>query len=324
MWDELIEAQAGVVTRRQALAEGWTPSAIRAHLDTGRWSTVHHGVYRTFTGEMPRRAQLWAALLRAGADAALSHLSAAELHGLVDQPSDPIHVTIPGNRRVRPLPGVLVHHRARLAGTVHPGPALRRTRVEDTVLDLAEDERRLPSAIGWLTTACSRGLTTPERLATALRRRKKMRWRRLLEATVDDAAVGARSVLELRYLKDVERGHRLPGGRRQARRREGGATRYRDVEYRAFATVVELDGRAFHPEEHRRRDQRRDNATASDGQRTLRYGWADVVTPCATAIQVARALRAGGWRGRLQPCRRPDCPVRRSIRRRTPRDPEDF
>ncbi|MFF5226486.1 type IV toxin-antitoxin system AbiEi family antitoxin domain-containing protein [Dactylosporangium sp. NPDC000521] len=317
MWDELIEAQAGVVTRSQALAAGWTPSAIRAHLGAGRWLTVHHGVYRTFTGEMPRRASLWAAVLSAGAGAALSHRSAAELHGLVDGQADPIHVTIPGSRRIRPLPGVVVHHRARLAGTVYPGPALRRTRVEDTVLDLAEQERRLSSAIAWLTTACSRGLTTPDRLAAALRGRRKMRWRRLLEATVDDAAVGARSVLELRYLKDVERGHRLPAGRRQVRRRQPGATRYRDVEYKAFATVVELDGRAFHPEEHRRRDQRRDNATAADGQRTLRYGWADVVAPCATAIEVARALKAGGWRGRLQPCRRPDCPVRRVTRRRT-------
>ncbi|GAA1554247.1 hypothetical protein GCM10009827_088760 [Dactylosporangium maewongense] len=324
MLDELLESQSGVVTRQQARSAGVSLGAIRSHVAAGRWVPMFDGIFRTYTGEPSRHTVLWAVLLRAGPGAALSHDTAAELVGLVDRPSDHVHVTIPGNRRIRPLAGVVVHHRARLADTVQPGPALRRTRVEDTVLDLAELERRLATAIGWLTTACGRGLTTPDRLAAALRRRKKMRWRRLLEATVDDAAVGARSVLELRYLKDVERGHRLPTGRRQARRRESGATQYRDVEYRAFATVVELDGRAYHPEEHRRRDQRRDNATASAGQRTLRYGWADVVAPCATAVQVARALKAGGWHGRLQPCRRPDCPVRRSVRRRTPHDPEDF
>ncbi|GAB3871585.1 hypothetical protein ACFPIJ_41505 [Dactylosporangium cerinum] len=322
MLEELLELQAGVVTRRQAVEAGVSLGTIRSHVEAGRWVPMFDGVFRTFTGDVSRRASCWAVLLRAGPGAALSHDTAAELHGLVDQPSDLVHVTIPGHRRMRPLPGVVVHHRARLAATVQPGPALRRTRVEDTTLDLAELERRLESAIGWLTTACGRGLTTPDRLATALRRRRKMRWRRLPESTVGDAAAGARSVLELRYLRDVERGHGLPAGRRQARVRQAGATRYRDVEYRPFATVVELDGRAYHPEELRRQDQRRDNATAAGGQRTLRYGWADVATPCATAIQVARTLRAGGWKGRLQPCRRPGCPAGRQLRH-VFHDPED-
>ncbi|MEV8516706.1 hypothetical protein, partial [Dactylosporangium sp. NPDC051484] len=70
---------------------------------------------------------------------------------------------------------------------------------------------------------------------------------------------------------------------------------FRDVEYAAFDTVVELDGHAYHPGEHRRRDRLRDNESATEGCRTLRYGWTDVAAPCSTAVQVARALRAGGW-----------------------------
>jgi hypothetical protein len=65
-------------------------------------------------------------------------------------------------------------------------------------------------------------------------------------------------------------------------------------------------------------DRQRDNETAAGGERTLRYGWADVAAACAIAIQVARALRAGGWTGHISPCRRPGCPVRRTTTRRRP------
>src|SRR5262249_11386156 len=116
-------------------------------------------------------------------------------------------------------------------------------------------------------------------------------------------------------LRDVEQAHCLPRGRRQVRRTDGDRREYRDVHYDDFATAVELDGRAYHPEERRHSDRRRDNAAAAAGERTVRYGWADVTTPCPTAGQVARALRAGGWRGRLRPCRRRDCIVRRATRR---------
>lgn len=302
-----------MVTRAQARAAGLSEGTIRAHVDAGRWKRVFRGVYQTFTGEPPRAAQLWAVQLRAGAGSALSHETAAELHGLLDHPADHVHVTVPANRRMPPTPGVVVHICQRVDAATHPGPALRRTRVEETVLDLAGRQRRLDDAIGWVTRACARRLTTPQRLAAALRQRRKLRWRRLLESVVDDAVAGAHSVLELRYLRDVERAHRLPTGRRQAHRQGF----YRDVEYRRFATVVELDGRAYHPEDRRHHDRRRDNEAAAGGHRTLRYGWGDVVTPCATAIQVARALRAGGWTGRIQPCHRPGCPARRTTRRRS-------
>ncbi|GAA2598440.1 hypothetical protein GCM10010399_31380 [Dactylosporangium fulvum] len=321
MLDELLKRQAGVVTRAQALAAGLRADVIRRNVDAGRWVLVFRGVYRTFTGEPTRASTLWAVLLRAGSGAALSHRTAAELHGLVDKPSDPIHVTIPAGRRIRPMPGVVVHHRARIA--VQAGSPLRRTRVEETVLDLCDLATRADTAVGWITTACGRRLTTPERILDAVSHRKQLRWRRLITAVLDDTAEGVHSVLERRYLRDVERGHRLPPGRRQAKRRVGDRHEYRDVLYDGFGTVVELDGRAYHPEERRSRDRQRDNESAAVGERTLRYGWADVTTPCPTASQVARALRAGGWRGQVQPCKRRDCTVRRTARRRF-HDPEDF
>jgi hypothetical protein len=61
----------------------------------GRWRRLHFGVYASLTGEPPREAALWAAVLRAGPWSILSHETAAELDGLLDKPSKMIHVTVP-------------------------------------------------------------------------------------------------------------------------------------------------------------------------------------------------------------------------------------
>ena len=87
--------------------------------------------------EPARDAILSAVVLRAGRGAVLSHDTAAELHRLVDWPSSPVHVTIPGYRRVAPISGVTVHVGARADQAAHPTQLPPRTRVEETILDLA-------------------------------------------------------------------------------------------------------------------------------------------------------------------------------------------
>jgi hypothetical protein len=117
------------------------------------------------------------------------------------------------------------------------------------------------------------------------------------------------SSLEYRYLRNVERPHRLPPGKRQARARLGrGGTIYRDVLYEQYALAVELDGRAAHPGDQRWPDIQRDNAAAADGILTLRYSWFDVTErPCQVAAQVAQVLRLRGYT-LAQGCS-PACPV---------------
>jgi hypothetical protein len=46
-----------------------------------RWRRLHPGVYAAFSGQPGRDPVLWAAVLRAGPRAILSHETAAELHG---------------------------------------------------------------------------------------------------------------------------------------------------------------------------------------------------------------------------------------------------
>jgi hypothetical protein len=114
---------------------------------------------------------------------------------------------------------------------------------------------------------------------------------------------GAQSLLEFRYLHRVERPHGLPPGRRQYPVRRNERSQYQDVTYEDFDVVVELDGREAHPQWKRWNDIRRDNASASMGQVTLRYNWDDVTRrPCQTAQEVAATLHKRGWTGTTRRC----------------------
>jgi very-short-patch-repair endonuclease len=135
-----------------------------------------------------------------------------------------------------------------------------------------------------------------------LAERKHHPHRKIMLQLINDVDEGADSVLELRYLRDVERAHKLPRAVRQAWLDED---RRCDVLYDQFATVVELDGVQWHSGAARVRDISRDNAARLKGLVTLRYTWSHVAeTPCAVAKQVADALRQGGWKGTLHKCPR--------------------
>src|SRR5262249_10149084 len=81
-------------------------------------------------------------------DAVVSHRTAAELDGLADDARDPIHVTVPADRYVRPIDGVRVHYSTRSADIRHPTLLPPRTRVEETVIDLAVAAGDLDPAAG--------------------------------------------------------------------------------------------------------------------------------------------------------------------------------
>lgn len=306
---KLFASQHGVISRQQAVIAGLDPATIDGWLRSGRWQQLHRGVYATFTGGASREALLWAAVLRTGHEAALSYQSAAELDKLLDGPSDPIHVTIPGQRRVGKIPGVVVHRSDWIRRARHPSLSPPRTMIEETVLDLTQAADEFDDAFSWVSRACQRELTLPTLLRMRMDLRKKMRWRTELSEALGDVGAGVHSALEFRYVRDVERAHHLPGAKRQARVTRQGARQYRDVLYEAYGVCVELDGQVAHPAETRWRDIRRDNANAADGIITLRYGWADVRPhACEVAAEVAAVLRLRGWTGKTGPCG-PGCPV---------------
>ena len=300
---DLAESQHGVVARGQATQAGLTRHEITARLRSGRWRPLHSGVYAAFSGRPPREAVLWAAVLRVGHDATLSHQTAAELSGLVDAPASLIHVSVPRQTGSLHVGGIVVHYSSRLPSARHPARTPPQTRIEDTVLDLAQVADCAEEAVGWGIRACQRRLTKPELLREAMAQRARLRWRGDLAEALTEVREGVHSCLERRYLRNVERAHGLPTGNRQILIVRGTSRAYEDVRYRDYDTCVELDGAAAHPADSRWRDARRDNANAADGIITLRYGWTDVAyRPCAVAAEVARALQRRGWTGTLRRC----------------------
>jgi very-short-patch-repair endonuclease len=241
----------------------------------------------------------------------LSHQTAAELNGLVDSDSTPIHVTIPQSRRIKQcLEGVVVHRSRHSGLTRQSNRTPPRTRIEDTVLDLVAAAKSLDDATGWIAAACGRRLTTASRLRTAVAARARMRHRHEVLAALDDVESGCHSLLELRYLRDVERAHRLPTAKRQVRHRRDGGYIYNDAHYTDYGLVIELDGGVAHPIESRRHDHRRDNVAAERGDSVLHFGWSSVTDwPCEVATRVAAALRRRGWAGTPRRCRRAPCTI---------------
>jgi len=301
---QLAREQSGVVTRQQALACGVTNGTIRRHILSGRWQAILSGVYATFSGPLPRAARLWAVVLTAGPEAALSHATAAELIGLVDGQSPLIHVTVPGSRRMKRLPGVRIHIADRVRAAAHPSRTPRQTRVEETVLDLGQLAARPADAAAHIMIACTRRLTTPDRLRAAIGRRPRLRWRALLLEACAQAAGGCQSLLETRYLRQVERAHDLPPAIRQIRVRTATGTTYDDARYPEYGLVVELDGRRHAEPRTKRRDTERDNEHALRGLTVLRYDWLAVTfDACRVAREIAGLLRARGWTGTLSRCR---------------------
>jgi hypothetical protein len=307
MWQDLAEQQHGVLSRAQLLALGLSPGQARVDVETGRWRPLFPGVYASFTGPVSATARTWAAVLYAGSGAAASHRTALWLGGLLDDAVDPVHVSIPASRRVLRQPGIRIHLSRPLDDPrqtiVHPSAHPPRVRLESALLDQCEHETAGQCA-HLVLSAIQRRLTTADRIRCVLDTRPRHRWRRLIIDMLSEARDGVASALELRYRRNVERRHRLPGGVRNRREQaRGSARRYRDVRYPQWTTIIELDGQESHPTDERFRDYRRDNRATIAGDASLRYGWRDVVgDPCGVAAQVAVLLTARGWSGSPQPC----------------------
>lgn len=286
------------------MRHGYSDAAIAAHLAASRWQQPARGIYLTYTGPPTLAARQWVALIHGGPRAVLSHQSAGVLWRIVDAHDNmSIHVTVPRPAGARSIPGVIVHRsRRQVPGVLSPP----RTPAVGTVFDLASRAESFEAATALIARACQLQITTPMQLRGELLRRKTQRWRGELLDVMSDVEGGVHSVLELRYLRDVERAHRIPSGARQF---PAGGTR-QDVHYREFRTVIELDGRLNHADLMSRwRDMTRDNASISRGEVTLRYGWADVAgSPCAVASQVATVLAQRGWEGKVRRCG-PQCTI---------------
>jgi hypothetical protein len=215
--EALIHDQGQVVSRAQLLAAGWPEHRIRGPLRSKRWRTVHPGVYATHTGPIGYGERLLAALLYAGPEAAWSHYSAAEQLGLLKpDASRPVFVTVPERRTVKPQPGIVVQRDEHWADRLAPVAPPRRTPA-DAVLDIVGISPSSDQAAAVVAEACQSGRVAPADLLSALHDRPRLRYRTKLRPIIADVAAGSHSLLELRYLRDVERRHGYRAGSGSAR-----------------------------------------------------------------------------------------------------------
>ena len=296
------------MTRQQICALGVPRAVIRSRLRRRTWQRVFPGIYVTFTGPLPFVTRVWAVLLYAGPGACASHHTAAYLAGLQDRAPEVVDVSVLHGHRLSRHAGLRIHQSRRLEEARHPVRQPPQTRMEDTVLDLADTATTAEPVIDIVLRACQRRLTTPARLRERARARTRLRWRRLIDDLLEDVSAGVLTPLERRYLRDVEQAHGLPRGEFNSTDGPVGRRRYRDVRYHRYRTIVELDGQAAHPADRREHDDLRDNEVAEQAHMmTLRYGWRSItMRRCLTAGQIARVFTGRGWTGTPSRCG-PDC-----------------
>lgn len=303
---QLLEDQAGLISRRQALDSAMSVVQIARLVRRREWVAVHEGVYVEHTGPLTWLQRAWAAVLFSW-PAALSHESsvrAGEGPGRAKVDDSVIHVEVGRRRHLVAPPGVRIHRASRFEGRVLWNLGPPRVRLEEALLDLAVAAPRDLDAIARLADACGSRRTTARRLIDTLATRSRAHRRDWLSSVLLDVAEGTCSVLEHGYLTRVEHAHGLPVGQRQARRVLGDRLMFQDVAYEEQGLVVELDGRLFHDSAGARdRDLDRDLDVAVDGGETVRLGWGQVVErPCRTAGRVAAVLQRRGWAGELMEC----------------------
>lgn len=303
---DVVRRQDGVATVAQLQAWDVGRSLIGRRVEAGDWQRPFRGVVVLHSGHVSWRQRARAALLYCGEGAALSHRSAAYLHGFVAAPGPDVVVSVPRRRAVSPQPGLVVHR------PVTPSFAAGRLRVvgeDDTVLDLLDEVADEDDVVAMVCDAVRCGVL-PGRVLLRAEQRPRLRSRALLLDLLDEVADGVESPLERRYARDVERAHGLPAASAQVRERVGGRWIRADRVHRGLGVRIELDGELAHPHGRTDDDVWRDNAALVErGDLTLRYRWRHVTaTPCRTAAQVGAALAARGWTGDLRRCA-PACPA---------------
>ncbi|WP_394289195.1 type IV toxin-antitoxin system AbiEi family antitoxin domain-containing protein [Microbacterium sp.] len=305
----LIQDQAGVVSRRQLEAAGLRAHDVERFVRRRELSRLHRGVLIDHTGEPSWIQHAWAGVLlyEPAVLQGPSAVRAVEGPGS-NRPSTPIHIGVDRDRRVARRSGLVVVRMERFEERVQWNASPPRQRYEDAVIDVAAAAATNMQALGELARAVQGRRTTARRLLEHLERRPWVERRSWMMAVLGDVAAGACSVLEHAYLV-AERRHGVSGARRQVVDRLGAGVVYRDVEYKC-GLCVELDGRLFHDTAWQRdRDFDRDLDLRVDGRDSVRLSWGQVIDrPCWTMARIVALLHARGWAGTARPCA-PGCAV---------------
>lgn len=296
----IAAVQYGAFTRGQAVAAGVTQAALRHRVIRGTWVRLFPRVCATAVAAQHADCWCCAALLAAGAGAALSHATAAELHGLTvggpelsaglhgltvggpeqsfgasripsgasgrptGTPERAVHVRVRGRRHVRPAAGLCVHRPRHLP--LDETTVRRRlvvTTLERTVLDVLTDLPE-PDAIALVAAVVQQRRTTASRLARSAERAGAGVGARRLRRVLATLEPGHQSLFEVELARLVRRSG-LPAPAYNVTVQTPDGPRRPDMFWPVERVGVEADGALFHLgperwEEHLLRDEAFDAA----------------------------------------------------------------
>lgn len=291
---DLAGKQHGVVARRQLLGIGLDRWAIGRRVAAGTLHPLHDGwVYSLGPGPLSKPGRYLAAVMACGADAVLSHRSAADFWGL--RRSDVrAEVTVPQVcRRIR---GLQVHRSRILTPadrTIRDGIPV--TSVARTLLDLSAVLRPSDLAVA-IDRAERLDLFDLGAVVDVLDRARGRRGARALRQAVAAYRPSTqKSRLERRFKELLEAERDIPRPSFNALVDGETGTHEVDAYWPAERLAVQVDGFEFH---RTRRDRERDAASDADlelaGYRVVRFTWDDVTVH---GERTRRRVRlAGGWR----------------------------
>ena len=266
-----------MVTHAQLLALGVSEGRVESWVRRGRLFRRHKGVYAVGRPALDRHGEWLAAVWACGAGAVLSHITAAELHGMAVETAGVVHVST--TRDIASRPGLVVHRTRHLdpedVVTLGLLPVTRQPR---TLVDLADvlpytELRGIADGLRRLDLAALRAAQD-----RAPNRRGAARVARLL----DSERRRTRSELERRYLRFCS-AHGLPRPEATNVRVAGHEV---DALHAGARLAVELDGRAHHERRAQMRaDRRRDAELRLAGLRVVRLVWEQLDASDAAATR---------------------------------------
>jgi hypothetical protein len=273
-------ARHRVIHTRQLRAMGISRSTITRWVARGRLRREHRGVYVYGSGELSAEGRLYAAAMAIGDDAAVSHISAAVLHGFWPY-AIPSVVDVIVPRDVRSRRGIRVHQASEFPVTTHLDIPV--TTPARTVLDLAATLYSDNAFRRMVHEAQVQEKVTIEQLQCEARTGRPGAPR--LAAEIADGAKPTRSGLE-DWAVELLRCHDFPPFETNVHPPGTPVWVEVDVLFPAERLVIEVDGGRWHSTPFRRRsDARKQAIVEAAGFRVLRVSEDD-----DEAAVVARVL----------------------------------
>lgn len=249
-WRELFRLAAGrggVACLDDARALAIADSSWFGRIHREGWQPLGFGVHAVPGHPVTDRMRQVAAILGLGDTAALSHRTAAVLHGIDVRagPMNEVHVVVPASRCLAGPRGTIVHRSRRFdeSDCIQQG-GLRVTNLERTLSDIA------PTVSQWqlealLLQARQQHLLDEHELARQLERRQTVAGRARLRAAVGVLADDSDSLLEHRVREALRDGGLDPSSG-PVPVDCAGTILHVDVAFPGVRLAIECDGKRFH------------------------------------------------------------------------------